>query len=489
MKWVVKILMFSLISFFLVAGSAMAVPFGDGGTALQAVLDDITVNPSGNSSVDVTTDEVPDAEDSIWTPLGQGTFVANMIIELTDLAESNTFGIFDAANPNKKVQLYAGSAATGTLITVSILADGSVFVNGIDTGIDFAGNAFGFYLDSSSDPDGGIWFSDTNLNSDRLDHMAAYQGEGDTIQILPFASGIWPATEFILAFEDREADSADKDYDDMVVIVEAIAPSPPVEVLGCRLTGGGVTEDDTYTYADGSPVMVWDGTHADADMLTENGTNRYHIGGQVGAETVLPPQPSGEWEHTQQSGPAGRFSFHAGTHSAPAGTEIVAVRCSDPGGCKPSGNPPSPNKQIDFECIGTFQNIGQGKNAPMWMILNPTVTAEGRGNQAFDGTFHWCEVNVDDLGEGPDPDEGDPVACPPEGFGEKGAAALANCDCPDFYRITIYDGVNAAEVTFLPDGNIDPNSLNRTDVIYEVEGYLGLGGNGLQLHEPTGHDR
>jgi len=245
------------------------------------------------------------------------------------------------------------------------------------------------------------------------------------------------------------------------------------EELGCRLTGGGVTSDGN-----------WDGTYMDG----EDGTNTYQFGGQAGANTALPPQPKGEWEHHQQKGPAGSFSFHAGTASAPAGTEVIEIRCSDPGGCTPSGNPPSPNKQLDFDCVGTFSNIGSGKSAPTWLIAGADVTAEGHGNKTFNGTFHYCEVNVDDLGEGPGPAEPDTADCPSEGFGEKGDPTVpANCDCPDFYRITIYDGVNAADVTFLPDGSIDPTTLNKTDVIYEVDGYL-KNGNGLQLHSLTGFD-
>jgi hypothetical protein len=229
MKQVPKVLIFLILSLFLVAGSAMAVPFGDGGTALQAVLDGITVNPPGNSSVDVTTDEVPDAEDSIWITNAGGTALFTMIIELTDLADTNKLGIYDAANPANRVEVFDGSATTANQAVISILADGTVRLNFVDTGVTFAGNAFGFYLDSSLAPDGGIWFSDTNLNSDGLDHMAAYQGVGDTIQIPTLAPGTWSAIEFILAFEDRTANSADKDYDDMVVIVEGIAPSPPGE--------------------------------------------------------------------------------------------------------------------------------------------------------------------------------------------------------------------------------------------------------------------
>jgi hypothetical protein len=240
---------------------------------------------------------------------------------------------------------------------------------------------------------------------------------------------------------------------------------------GCRFTGG---VKDSFETADG--------------------VNKYRAGGQAGANTALPPQPKGEWTHRQQRGPAGNFTFHGGTSSAPEGTEIDEIRCSDPGTCTPSGDPPSPLKQLDFDGVGTFKNIGKrGNRVPDFVRAGATATAEGRGNREFDGTFHWFEVNIDDNGEPgnsnptKNPDDGDPELCPPNGFGEKGDQALANCGCSDFYRITIYDGVNAADVVKNPDGSIDPIQLNRTDVIYEVQGYLD-GGN-LQIHRLTGFDQ
>jgi hypothetical protein len=219
------------------------------------------------------------------------------------------------------------------------------------------------------------------------------------------------------------------------------------------------------------------------------GVDRSQFGGQAGASTAEPPQPMGEWTHHQQRGPSGSFTFHGGTASAPAGTEIDEIRCSDPGGCKPSGDPPSPAKQLDFEGIGTFKSLGKGKNEGTFEIPNANVTSEGKGNQAFDGTFHWFEVNIDDLGEKGGLNSGAPnsAECPGIGFGEKGAAELANCDCPDFYRITIYDGVNAADVVKLPDGSIDTAPLKAKSIIYEFYGYID-GGN-LQLHRPTGVDQ
>jgi hypothetical protein len=99
-------------------------------------------------------------------------------------------------------------------------------------------------------------------------------------------------------------------------------------------------------------------------------------------------------------------------------------------------------------------------------------------------------VNIDDLGEPGGYNKGAPDSedCPDLGFGEKGDQPLANCDCPDFYRITIYDGVHAADVDWLPDGSIDLDSLPTSpeDVIYEFYGYID-GGN-LQIHHPTGQD-
>jgi len=243
-----------------------------------------------------------------------------------------------------------------------------------------------------------------------------------------------------------------------------------IPTLGCRFTGG---LNDVF--------------------ITENEKkNRYSAGGQVGANTGQQPQPKGEWTHRQRRGPAGKFTFHGGTASAPLGSEIDVIRCSDPGGCKPSGDPPSPVKQLDFDGIGTFKNIGKKNGSvPDFVKAGAMVTAEGNGNKDFDGTLHWFEVNIDDLGEpgntNPKKNPGDGTeACPVNGFGEKGDEELGDCSCSDFYRITIYDGVDATTVPRNPDGSIDKASMNTEDVIYEVWGYIN-GGN-LQLHHPTGFD-
>jgi hypothetical protein len=206
--------------------------------------------------------------------------------------------------------------------------------------------------------------------------------------------------------------------------------------LPCRVTGGGIDDNG-----------MWDGTHGQGD----DATNVYTFGGQAGAPGGAQPQPYGEWTHHQKNGPDGSFVFHAGTASAPPGTEIDRIECSDPGWCMQAR--PAPSKQIDFEGVGTFKNI-----------RNSTVS--GAGAVAGE-SYHWFEVHIEDLGEPGKGGKQEPPSdeCPPDGS----AGAIANCDCPDFYEITIY-------APFDPDSE----SPNTTDVIYHVHGYI-RGGN-LQIH-------
>ncbi len=232
--------------------------------------------------------------------------------------------------------------------------------------------------------------------------------------------------------------------DSMAHLFSAFCVSRPdtEDPLACRVTGGGNTTNEP----------IWDGTFAKGRNGRGGEFNRYQFGGQAGAPTADQPQPRGEWTHHQHGGPDGRFIFHAGTSSAPEGTEIDRIVCSDPGWCVQAR--PAPAKQIDFEGVGTFRNI-RFPSAP----LEHVVPGE---------TFHWFEVHIEDLGEPGGHSAPEDDICPPEGS----SGGEANCDCPDFYRMTIYQGVAAGEAP------------NKTDVIYDVYGYIESGN--LQIHPPVG---
>lgn len=201
---------------FFLTGSAMAITFGGSvEQQIQEILDDLVVD--GVSDVKVT-DYIADEHDSTWQIGATGAITATMVIEL-GAASFNEFGIYQGT---QYVRLFAGSDSAGAQTGVSLEADGSVHVKSSDTGIDFIGNSFGFYIHTRS----GWFHSDTKDNCDGFDHMAAYQGIGEQVQ-LPFSSDQWEwgSEKYILAWEGLK-DGGDSDYQDMVVMVEFVQSVP-----------------------------------------------------------------------------------------------------------------------------------------------------------------------------------------------------------------------------------------------------------------------
>jgi len=206
-----------------------------------------------------------------------------------------------------------------------------------------------------------------------------------------------------------------------------------LEPAPCRVTGGGV---DCF---DG---ILRDGecSGASGKVKKLNDFDVYTFGGQAGAPDSL----HGEWTHVQHDGPDGKWTFHAGTASAPPDTYTHVIACSDEPACDPAAANGT-FKQIDFAGVGSFRNI--------------LDVGGGLGDAVEKETLHPYSVHIEDLGEpGRSGKQGPDTGCQIGGY----AGELADCECPDFYHITIWD-------------------TTGTTVIYEIFGYI-TGGN-LQIHE------
>jgi hypothetical protein len=85
----------------------------------------------------------------------------------------------------------------------------------------------------------GYWYSDTSLNSDGSDHFVAFEVPVELYAVLKNPND-GNHRLFMLAFEDLSLSIGDRDYNDLVVFVNAVAPAPVPEPSTMVLIGVGL---------------------------------------------------------------------------------------------------------------------------------------------------------------------------------------------------------------------------------------------------------
>ncbi len=189
--------------------------------SLQTELNNITTAGPG---INATTDQ---SSAAIFASDASGGAVATFIIEIAGNASTNTFGLYDFGTPATFIEIFAGSDVGGDQALVSFFANGNISVTdagGVTTVSGFSGQ-FGFYLGAGGSTP--TFYTEDSLNAGGNAQALIYQGDNaSTLQINPFAAGLFTDDEFIIAFEDIAYASSDKDFNDLVVIVESITPVP-----------------------------------------------------------------------------------------------------------------------------------------------------------------------------------------------------------------------------------------------------------------------
>jgi hypothetical protein len=204
----------------LVVSASMASAFNL--RAPQVAFNDTTLLAYLNSvgeSINPLTDQV---SGQIWNASISGNATFTLMIELTANAPNNALGVYNTGVPVPPLfNVFPGSATAGwfatahffspSKLTVTLFDNNSVIQGQITyTGVN--ANGFGFYLVGP----GGTFYSEDSRNPTGKPRMLTFLGTGNNF-------GDWWN-----CFEDSNGATATSDFDDAVMLVQSVIPTPTV---------------------------------------------------------------------------------------------------------------------------------------------------------------------------------------------------------------------------------------------------------------------
>jgi hypothetical protein len=196
------------------ASAALRVPqIAVAGGSLQGYFNGV------GESINVQTDQ---NAVQTWQTSVSNNATFTLMIELGGFAPNNNIGIYNASAVAPSLyQVFPGAASAGWFATCSFRSGPTrVVVNLFDDNANFQGqntylgadaSNFSYYLQGP----GGTFYAQDSRNAGSVAQALAYAGTGNN-------TGQW-----WLAWEDLQiGGGADNDYDDAVLFLESIAPTP-----------------------------------------------------------------------------------------------------------------------------------------------------------------------------------------------------------------------------------------------------------------------
>ncbi len=234
-----------------------------GEVSLQGVFDEMF---AGGSAPNAQTGCVADPNDALWhTVSSVGS--ATILVEIAGNLNGNTLGIYDSTSTLNSLEIFSGPAGASSRAYITVSGGPGAYNVQIDRFSDsappltvsgtFASSAFGFYLQQPATAGSERFYSESGRNAGRngdstaTDYMYSYTGNGAYFRHgSVYAPDIVEGSQFdsndaIIAWEDMRSGS-DGDYQDLVVLLRDVVPSPaPVPLpaafwlFGSALAGFG----------------------------------------------------------------------------------------------------------------------------------------------------------------------------------------------------------------------------------------------------------
>ena len=189
--------------------------------APQVVFNDTTLTAYLNSQGQTITCLTDQVDAQVWDTSVSGNATFTLMIELTSAANaaSNAIGVYNTNVPVSPLfNIFPGTASAGWFATAHFasgnmtitLFDQNSIIQGQLTYVGVNANAFGFYLVGT----GGTFYSQDFRNPGGKPRVLTYLGTGSTF-------GDWWE-----CFEDSNGATATSDFDDAVLLLQSIAPTP-----------------------------------------------------------------------------------------------------------------------------------------------------------------------------------------------------------------------------------------------------------------------